>query len=175
MKKGAVFSEDLVHRYLLWRKWKKKGYILYVGLNPSVGNANREDVTIHKLIRLTKHNGFGGFFIVNLYTKVGQEWNEIKFTGDLVRKDSYRWIKKTLKEVKGVCFMVGNKGLGTTSARSQFSRIVKIANKSNLPVYVFRLGFGGAPSHPLMMPTDMDYLPVKIDQVSLKVTLLEND
>lgn len=174
MKKGAIFSHDRKHRFLLWRKWSKKPKVLYIGINPSIGNAKREDVTLHKLIKLTKHNGYGGFYIANLHSKVGQEWEEIKFTGDLIRDEAYLWIRAACKKVKVCCLMVGQKGYATISARSQMTRVTKIITKeAKLPVVVFRLGRKGAPVHPLMMATDMDFVPVAINYVSLKIDIID--
>lgn len=65
---GAIFSEDRKYRYVLWRCWKQNPKMLqYIGLNPSTANEKTNDATIKRLIRITKFNGFDGFYMTNLF------------------------------------------------------------------------------------------------------------
>lgn len=43
---------------------------MFIGLNPSTANDSKDDNTIKKLIKIAKHNGYGGFKMVNLFTLV---------------------------------------------------------------------------------------------------------
>lgn len=68
---GAYFSHDNKFRFVLWRIWDDtKPKVMYVGLNPSTANATKNDNTITKLVKVSKHNGFGGFYMLNLYSYV---------------------------------------------------------------------------------------------------------
>lgn len=51
---GAIFSNSpKKHRYVLWRTWAPGPRLLYIGLNPSTGNGEKNDPTITRLL------GFG--------------------------------------------------------------------------------------------------------------------
>lgn len=65
---GAKFSEDRKYRYVLWRLMNRAlPSVAYIGLNPSKADEGRNDNTIKKLIKITTYNGYGGFFMLNLF------------------------------------------------------------------------------------------------------------
>jgi len=60
MQGSAIFSPCREYRYSLWRKWgglfapDYKGYVMFIGLNPSTADENRDDPTIRRCIAFTK-------------------------------------------------------------------------------------------------------------------------
>lgn len=71
---GAIFSEDRKYRYALSRIWDtEKQKIQFVGLNPSTASEYDNDATIKKLLKITRHNGFGGFYMTNLFGIVSKD------------------------------------------------------------------------------------------------------
>jgi hypothetical protein len=72
MIKEALFSEDRKERYWLFRQWDKlKPLALVVLKNPSEHSTEKEDSkTMASLIRLIKFNGYGGFYVMNIYPVV---------------------------------------------------------------------------------------------------------
>lgn len=65
---NAVFSKCHQYRYALWRIWdERKPKVMFVGLNPSTANEKHNDPTIKSVIRIARHNGFGGFYMMNLF------------------------------------------------------------------------------------------------------------
>lgn len=82
MEKGAVMSECGKYRYQLWRIWdESKPLLLWVMLNPSTADANENDATINKLIRITTKLGYGGFYVGNLYPYRATDPKELKRVG----------------------------------------------------------------------------------------------
>lgn len=70
---GALFSDCRKFRYRLWRIWDDtKPLAMYIGLNPSTANAFKLDNTVTKVGKVSKHNGFGGFYMMNLFSLVSQ-------------------------------------------------------------------------------------------------------
>lgn len=68
MKQKAYISDCGKYRYTLTRIWQKElPRVLFVGLNPSTADGNKNDQTIRKLIGFCKTWGYGGFTIVNLF------------------------------------------------------------------------------------------------------------
>lgn len=68
---GAHFSPDNVYRFALWRIWDtRKPLAMFIGLNPSRATQRKDDRTIGRLNGrdgLAATNGFGGFYMMNLY------------------------------------------------------------------------------------------------------------
>lgn len=68
---GALFTPDGLHRLRLWRVWDPNLPVLvWCLLNPSVAGAERSDLTLAKCCGFAKRNGYGGVIVVNLYTLV---------------------------------------------------------------------------------------------------------
>ena len=74
--RNARFSNDKKHRYKLSRHWDlNKPQILYIMLNPSIGNESIDDPTIRRLLNFTKNFDYGGFFVGNLFTYITKSKN----------------------------------------------------------------------------------------------------
>lgn len=66
--RGAVLSEDLAYRYLLWRTWDAaRPTAAYVMLNPSTADASADDPTIRVCVGRARHLGLGGIVVANLF------------------------------------------------------------------------------------------------------------
>jgi hypothetical protein len=66
----ATFSQDGKHRFLLFRRWDDRPGATVIGLNPSTANGDRDDPTIGTIKRILNFNGYGYFFMVNLFTMI---------------------------------------------------------------------------------------------------------
>lgn len=77
-KSFATFSEDNKNRYSLFRQWDSSLKVaMVIGLNPSNANGEEDDPTIGFLYRVLKHNGYGGFFMMNLFTMITPKPSEL--------------------------------------------------------------------------------------------------
>ncbi len=83
---GADFSEDRQYRYALWRIWDEtKPLVMFIGLNPSTANETENDPTIRSVERISKANGYGGFYMMNCWAYISTDpeklrdhrWNEL--------------------------------------------------------------------------------------------------
>lgn len=74
MLKAAKFNEDHTHRYYLSRIWDDStSKMLFIGINPSTADGEDDDHTVSRLVNFCKSWGFGGFYIVNLYSFVSPD------------------------------------------------------------------------------------------------------
>lgn len=65
--KRALISDDGQYRYLLARIWEPgKNLVLFVGLNPSTADADKDDPTVNWWRAFAKRLGCGGFLAANL-------------------------------------------------------------------------------------------------------------
>ena len=71
IRRDAVFSGDLRHRFELSRIWdESKGLVLFVGLNPSKAGRDFDDMTVAKGIGFARRWGFGGTLHGNAFSRV---------------------------------------------------------------------------------------------------------
>jgi len=76
---GAWFTDDRLHRLVLWRHWSAPAEkrALFIMLNPSVANAESEDQTLRQCIAFAKGWGYGGVTLLNLHTLVATDPKEL--------------------------------------------------------------------------------------------------
>jgi len=67
MIRRATLSDCKKYRYSLLRKWDEGATLLFIMLNPSTADAEKDDPTVRKCITLAKKYGFGSLYIGNLY------------------------------------------------------------------------------------------------------------
>ena len=68
MKKSAIISNSGLYRYELHREWdKKKGKVLFIMLNPSTADGDKDDLTTIRCINFAKKWEYGGIMIGNIY------------------------------------------------------------------------------------------------------------
>lgn len=108
-RSDAVFSDDRKQRYLLKRIWRVDlPFAMVVGLNPSTAAEDKNDPTIRRLIGpdgLLGQSGYGGLFMVNLFTMVTPRPKELKF--DHMPATAALWWSTTAFQTQSVIFAWG--------------------------------------------------------------------
>ncbi len=64
---GCDVSADGEYRYLLWRRWAPGDSMVWVMLNPSMADHERDDQTVTKCIGFARRLGYSGIEVINLY------------------------------------------------------------------------------------------------------------
>lgn len=138
---GAVFSDDRKYRYALWRVWdKEKPLIMFIGLNPSKADENESDPTITRVKSFATKWGFGGFYMMNLFSYV------TAYPKDLVNpyantEENDSWLYNVSKSCKTIIYCWGN--FKQADARSK--EVLK-----KLPGgFAIVINKNGSPRHPL--------------------------
>ena len=81
-KGGAIFSEDRVYRYKLWRPVEQpennnhlqtNDTLTFIMLNPSVANEDKNDATIRRCLGYAKIWGYNELVVVNLFAMISTE------------------------------------------------------------------------------------------------------
>ena len=144
MNKGAIISDCAKYRYQLWRiEDENKPLILWVMLNPSTADANIDDATIKKLIRLTHQFGYGGFYVGNLYPYRATDPKELKRVGfDVVaREENWQHIREMSTKCSIKILAHGNSPIKKPNITSN--------GEENDWYYLGKLTKSGNPYHPL--------------------------
>lgn len=149
---GAEFSECRKYRYALWRIWDKtKPLVMFIGLNPSTANETDNDPTIKSVGRISKHNGFGGFYMMNCFAFVSTNPADLQLENNNEVNDF--WLNKIAAECKTIVFAWGNFDVVKTTGRyweikQMFGdEAMVLANNKN-----------GSPKHPLYCKSSTEFV-----------------
>lgn len=153
---GAKFSEDRKYRFSLWRIWdKSKPLVMFIGLNPSTANENENDPTIRSVERISKANGYGGFYMMNCWALVSTDpeklrdhrWNE------LICEWNDNMLTITKSKCKDVVFAWGSFDIVIETGR-YFELLEMFPNAMAL-----HINKNGSPKHPLYCKSDTKLIP----------------
>ncbi len=142
---GADFSDDRKYRYKLWRIWNYElPYAMVIGLNPSTANEDTNDPTIGIVSRMLVKLGYGGFFMMNLFTIISSDpkilRNQTGWSNWLRDKDI---LVDVSKKCQDVIFAWGN----FKEAESRSS----LCEREFPNAKCFGFNKNGSPAHPLAM------------------------
>lgn len=153
--KGAEFSEDQVYRYALWRIWDRNTRpALFIGLNPSAADEEKDDPTIRRCMGFAKKWKCGGLLMANIYAYRSTDpklLNEIK---DPIGPYNIKYIKNLASQTGLIIAAWGNLG----------SNILDVTRSLRKYSYVkcLRVNKSGAPAHPLYIPYKINLKPFPI-------------
>lgn len=149
---GALFSECRKYRYVLWRIWDdSKPKVMFIGLNPSTANEHTDDPTIRRVIAFASSWGYGGVYMLNLFTWVTAYPEELKKCEDPLR-EADRFLEEYASKSEKIIFAWGKFPEAAERARDvirRFDGYALVVNKD------------GSPRHPLYVPGNT--LPVKLN------------
>lgn len=142
----ARFSDCGKHRIVLSRIWdKSKGVVMFIGLNPSTANAKDDDPTIRRVRQMAKSWGYGGVFMMNLFTYISTDPKQLNMEDGNV-SDADWWLRHFGNSSEQVIFAWGNfKVLGRDiEVKSMFENAKALHINKN-----------GSPKHPLYVKSDV--------------------
>ncbi len=160
MDSGAVFSEDRIYRYLLWRIWASNGgMVTFICLNPSVADETTDDPTVRRCAGYAKAWGYGGMYVVNLFplrsTNPEKLREIVPLRGvSLENEEHISWaVQHSLKAIAAW----GNHGL----LRNAGQKTYRMLYCSGLGHRLFCLGMTKKkqPTHPLYLRKDAKPIP----------------
>ena len=141
---GAVFSVRRTYRYVLWRTWDQSAdHVLFVGLNPSKADENRNDPTIRRCIAYARDWGYGGVLVANIYAYCATKPVDLFKAADPQGPNNQEWLRSLSDSAGKIICCWGNHGL-----KDQASLPLSGTDK---PLYYLKLNKSGAPAHPLYL------------------------
>lgn len=148
MTRCAVLSACGRYRYTLHRRWGVGEAVLWVMLNPSTADAERDDATIRRITGYAQAWGYGALSVVNLYAYRATRPREMFAAPDPVGPDNDLHITRAAAEHGRI-----------VAAWGAHARPERIAAALTLPG-MHRLGAlaltaTGQPRHPLYLPAGL--------------------
>lgn len=98
LDRGVHLSEDGIYRYWLSRRLSMgERAVLFVGLNPSTADADRDDPTIRKCVGFARRWGYDWLYMGNLHAFRSTDPKGLKGLDDLTavgpeNQESLRWL-----------------------------------------------------------------------------------
>ena len=140
--RNATLSNDKKHRYKLSRHWDlNKPQILYIMLNPSIGNESIDDPTIRRLLSFTRKFDYGGFFVGNLFTYITPNPKTLDTSIGLTNKN-LNVLENLVSKVDNVVYAWGS----SIEEPKEFRKFI-------FNPMCFGKNLNGTPKHPLYLPS----------------------
>jgi hypothetical protein len=148
---GAEFSMARSHRYVLWRVWDEdKPRLMFIGLNPSTANENDPDPTITRITSFCQQWGYGGFFMLNLFTIISPEPKALRNCPDRCRKANHY-----LQMYRYMCDTIVFGWGDFKESKERAQEIIKMFPNA----YCLRKNKDGSPRHPLYVADGTKLIP----------------
>ena len=144
----AVFSEDRRYRYLLSRRvGESSRRVLFIMLNPSKADEERNDATIRRCVGFARDWGYGILDVVNLFALMSTDPKALLKADDPVGPDNDVAIRAALEVADTVVLAWGNHAL---DHEERAVTVAEMAREATRP-YCLGLTVRGAPRHPLRL------------------------
>ncbi len=144
-RKDAVISECGQYRYTLLRVWDERlPKVMFIGLNPSVADADRDDFTLKRCVAYARDWGYGGVLIGNLFAYRSTDPKALKHASDPIGSENDIRLKRLADKAEIVVAVWGNHGTFMhrgDAVRKQIPRLHYLA-----------LTQKGEPHHPRGLP-----------------------
>lgn len=151
---SAVISECGLYRYQLARGCESypDKRVLFIGVNPSTADADTDDQTVRKWTGFTKHWGYGGFIVGNLFAYRATNVKDLATALDPIGEDNDRHLATLIEAADLIVPCWGASSKLPKRLRYRIDQVRKLLRESGKPVIVFGRALDGGPLHPLFLP-----------------------
>ena len=125
MERDAFITGDGLYRYRLMRKWGEGYMALWIMLNPSTADAEKDDPTIRRCLGFTKSwIGFGSLEVVNLFAYRSTKASVLLDVDDPIGPDNDRYILEAASRATVIIAAWGSRSLAIDPSRAQQVRVL---------------------------------------------------
>jgi hypothetical protein len=146
MDKAAKISECGLYRYELTRRWEAGPDCTFIMLNPSTADAEVDDPTIRRCIGFSKHWGYGGLRVVNLYAYRATKPRDLFQVSNAFGPENAGYLQAAVKDSS---VLVAAWGAWTVPLDAA-------SVLEGVPMICLGLTKGGSPRHPLYVKGDVE-------------------
>ncbi len=154
--KSAFFSKDRRYRYLLRRRvGDSSRRVLFIMLNPSMADEEKNDPTIRRCIGFAQKWGYGLLDVVNLFALMSTNPKLLLEADDPIGPDNDAAIRAALEVADTVVLAWGSHAL---DHEERAAAVIEMVRKAARP-YCLGLTKRGAPRHPLRLASSTTLEP----------------
>ena len=148
---GAVICGP--YRYTLWREWDPaRPRLLWVLLNPSSADSNRDDPTLRRCMAFSHAWSFGSLEIVNLYAWRTPSPSDLVRVPYPVGSENDRYIQEASLRASRIIVAWG-------AHKVVHGRDCEVLDLLNQPVWCLGVTRAGLPRHPLYLKREVALCP----------------
>ena len=145
VERTALFSECRRYRYTLGRHWGgRRGYAMFIGLNPSTADEERDDPTVRRCIGYARDWGYSGLCMTNIFAFRATDPTVMLAEPDPVGVDNDYWLVESARRAAIVVAAWGVHGVHS-ERHAHVRRLLP-------SLHYLRLTMEGYPGHPLYLP-----------------------
>lgn len=148
MGRSAVISACGRYRYALTRRWASGDAVLWVMLNPSTADAQRDDATIRRIVAYSRSWGFGAASVVNLYAYRATRPQDLFRADDPVGPDNDAQLIRAAAQ--HACIVAA---WGAHARAERIAAVLALPGMHRLAALA--LTASGQPRHPLYLPGNL--------------------
>jgi hypothetical protein len=153
----ATISDDGVYRYDLTRKWAPGSFAMFVMLNPSTADAERDDPTIRRCMGFARSMGMGGIVVCNLFAYRATRPSDLGIAPDpIIGPENDDTIDRWARDER-VRWVIAAWGAHSYASR-RGDEVASLICMHRGTVFCLGRTQQGYPRHPLYVPKDT--LPV---------------
>jgi hypothetical protein len=153
---GAILDDNGSYRYSLWRAWSAHHPgIVFILLNPSTADEQRNDPTIRRCMGFARAWNFGSMEVVNLFAYRATDYKELFNVSDPIGEENNRFLIQAVERCSTVVLGWGNRGTFLSRDR----QVIQLLTGRN-DVYCLGMTKDGQPRHPLYIKGDANLEPV---------------
>ncbi|WP_367991031.1 DUF1643 domain-containing protein [Spiribacter pallidus] len=146
MERAARMSPCAAYRYDLWRRWELRGpVLLWILLNPSTADADRDDATTVRCIRFAARWGYGAIRVVNLFGMRATDPRHLYKVQHPTGRQNDETIREALQTADGLVCAWGNNG----RLNGRGLTVRDMLRRNRCEPHIFGLTRLGEPTHPL--------------------------
>lgn len=153
MKIGAITLPG--KRYRLWRIWdEQRPLLFFILLNPSLGDASKDDPTIKRLMFFAQKYAYGGLYVGNLFSHVSPFPKSLKTLDLSPELENINHLKGMMHLCQNVVYAWGNQGFLPDWLKELEDRPL-----------CFGYTKKGHPKHPLYLPKSTLLIPFETKEL----------
>lgn len=156
----AVISACGKYRYRLDRCGAMGGTtLMFIMVNPSTADAEKDDPTIRKCIGFADRNGFARVLVGNLFAFRATDVNELRNERDPIGPENDTHLHAMLRETDMVIAAWGSLSKLPETLRRRWRDVVHLADRIPHQLKMIGACADGHPKHPLMVGYDSKIEP----------------
>lgn len=158
IKRYALIDESGLYRYNLTRTWGSGERLLFIMLNPSTADGERDDATIRRCIGFAKQWKYGAIEVVNLFALRATDPMELincryrDGVSDPVGPDNNHHIRKAADRAERIIAAWGS--WAKPSFRDRAKAVTAMLRWHEKTLFCLKKSKGGDPCHPVRLPYD---------------------
>lgn len=173
-KKHAIISDCKKYRFALHREWDdSKPTAMFIMLNPSTADAEKDDPTIRRCMSFAKSWGYGGIIVCNLFPFRATNPKELLIRENISTQISLNgsYIRQLQEHCRVVILAWGNE-LILDYIFKQHYPFGKLNYLQIEKIHYLELSKNGTPKHPLYLPQTLKPQPLRELTNSIKRILM---